>query len=59
VRREFVESFGRRVRGGGANRFIGRFGRLARGLADVRAHECTRVVPDPIGFADNRAFRCG
>ena len=59
MRRELVESFGRRVRGGGANRFVGRFGWLARGLADFRAHECTRVVTDPIGFADHRAFHCG
>jgi len=59
MRRELVESFGRCVRGGGANRFVGRFGWLARGPADVCAHECTRVVTDPIGFADNRAFRFG
>lgn len=59
MRRELVESFGRPVRGGSAKRFVGRFGWLARGLADFCAHECARVVTDPIGFADNRAFRCG
>ena len=59
MRRELVESFGGRVRGRGAKRFVGRFGWLARGLADVCAHECTRIVTDPIGFADHRAFRCG
>jgi hypothetical protein len=39
MRRELIESFGRPVRGGGAKRFVGRFGWLARGLADVCAHE--------------------
>jgi hypothetical protein len=58
MRRELVESFGRRVRGGSAIRFVGRFGWLARG-PDFCAHECTRVVTDPIAFADHGAFRCG
>jgi hypothetical protein len=58
MRRELIESFGRPVRGRGAKRFVGRFGWLARG-PDFCAHECTRIVTNPIGFADHRAFRCG
>ena len=58
MRRELIESFGRPVRGGGAKRFVGRFGWLARG-SDFCAHECTRIVADPVGFADHRASRCG
>jgi hypothetical protein len=49
VRGEWVESIRRRVVGG--------FGLHARGVADVRAHESTRVVPDAINLADTQAFR--
>ena len=51
VRGEWVESFRRPVSGG----YDG-FGRHAWGVADVRAHGDTHVIPDANRLADTRAF---
>jgi hypothetical protein len=56
VRGEWVESFRRRV-DGGYERFGGGFDRHARGVADVRAHGYTRVIPRASDLADTHAFR--
>lgn len=52
---EWVESFRRRV-GGGYERIGGGFGRPVRGVADVRAHGDTHVIPDASKLADTCAF---
>ena len=52
VRGEYVGSCRRRVSGGSE-----RIGGYARGVADVRAHGYTRVVPDASDLADTSAFR--
>jgi hypothetical protein len=56
VRGGWVESFRGRV-GGDYERFGGGLGRHARGVADVRAHGYTRVIPDANDLADTHAFR--
>jgi hypothetical protein len=55
VRGEWVESF--RCRIGGYERIGGGFGLHARGVADVRAYEYTRVIPDASRLADTHAYR--
>ena len=56
VRGEWVEPFRRRV-GGGYKRIGGGFGQHTRGVADVRAHGYTHVIPDTSRLADTRTFR--